>query len=101
MRRLLRHGFALIGLAVVSCKAGDLSEQQPWHALASDGHLALLRHAPGTGDPADFDLNDCVTHQVNITALTEVFPSSGEIVVARKNASGTLSVLGTIETDVP
>ncbi|MGD8958196.1 MAG: histidine phosphatase family protein [Chromatiaceae bacterium] len=39
-----------------------------------------------------------VTHQVNITALTGVFPSSGEIIVVRPTESG-LSVLGRIEND--
>ncbi len=40
-----------------------------------------------------------VTHQVNITALTDVFPSSGELVFVGRGKDGTLSVLGTIETD--
>lgn len=40
-----------------------------------------------------------VTHQVNITALTGIFPSSGEIVVVAKNPGGRVQVLGTIETD--
>ena len=40
-----------------------------------------------------------VTHQVNITALTGVYPSSGELVIARPLASGDLSVVGTIETE--
>ncbi len=40
-----------------------------------------------------------VTHQVNITALTSVYPSSGELVVLRRAKDGALSVLGTIETD--
>ena len=35
-----------------------------------------------------------VTHQVNITALTGVFPRSGEIVVARFDAHRWLQVLG-------
>ena len=35
-----------------------------------------------------------VTHQVNITALTGVFPRSGEIVVARFDDHGGLQVLG-------
>lgn len=39
-----------------------------------------------------------VTHQVNITALTGVFPASGEIVVMEKDAEGYLQLLGTIET---
>ncbi len=157
-----------------------------WAALASGGHVALLRHAlaPGTGDPAGFRLEDCatqrnlspagrgqaralgerfrkngaanvavfsslwcrcletarlldlgevtplpalnsffrdpsreaaqtaalrrlirergggkslvlVTHQVNITALTGVFPQSGEIVVVRPEGDG-LKVIGHI-----
>lgn len=35
-----------------------------------------------------------VTHQVNITALTGVYPRSGEIVVARIADDGTVKVLG-------
>jgi len=37
-----------------------------------------------------------VTHQVNITRLTDVFPRSGEIVVLNRKDSGELEVLGTI-----
>jgi hypothetical protein len=40
-----------------------------------------------------------VTHQVNITALTGVFPASGEIVVVRMHAQGEPTVLGRIATD--
>ena len=40
-----------------------------------------------------------VTHQVNITALTGVYPSSGELVIVRRSADGTLDVVGTIETE--
>jgi phosphohistidine phosphatase SixA len=39
-----------------------------------------------------------VTHQVNITALTDVYPSSGEIVVVKRDARGDLKVLGSIKT---
>jgi phosphohistidine phosphatase SixA len=35
-----------------------------------------------------------VTHQVNITALTGVFPRSGEIVIARLGVDGGVEVLG-------
>ncbi len=35
-----------------------------------------------------------VTHQVNITALTQVFPASGEGIVVRSSAEGTLRVVG-------
>ena len=39
-----------------------------------------------------------VTHQVNITALLEVYATSGEIVVVKKDAQGELKVLGSIKT---
>ena len=39
-----------------------------------------------------------VTHQVNITALTGIYPSSGEIVVVKKDAQVGLKVLGSIKT---
>jgi len=159
-------------------------------ALASKGHVALLRHAitPGTGDPSEFEIGDCgtqrnlseegrkqagrisarfrkngietarifssqwcrcletarliglgpvtelpilnsffqrpkrrnrqtqtleewlasqdldgpivlVTHQVNITALTGVYPASGELVVIRQSENGKISALGSIRTD--
>jgi len=40
-----------------------------------------------------------VTHQVNITALTGVYPGSGELVIVRRSETGELAVVGTIETD--
>lgn len=40
-----------------------------------------------------------VTHQVNITALTNVYPASGELVIIRRSENGEISVIGTIETD--
>jgi len=40
-----------------------------------------------------------VTHQVNISALTGVYPSSGELVILQAVADGDVSVLGTIATD--
>ncbi len=39
-----------------------------------------------------------VTHQVNITALTGVYPASGELVVVHVDGGGELSVIGTINT---
>lgn len=39
-----------------------------------------------------------VTHQVNITSLTGIYPSSGEIVVVKKDAQLGLKVLGSIKT---
>ena len=40
-----------------------------------------------------------VTHQVNITGLTDVFPGSGELVIVRRSEDGGLTKLGTIETN--
>ena len=39
-----------------------------------------------------------VTHQVNITALTGIFPASGELVFIRLNAAGAVEPVGRIET---
>lgn len=39
-----------------------------------------------------------VTHQVNITSLTGVFPSSGELIFIRAHDVGKFEVLGTIPT---
>jgi len=40
-----------------------------------------------------------VTHQVNITALTGVYPASGEMVVIRPAASGQWQVIGSVAMD--
>ncbi len=40
-----------------------------------------------------------VTHQVNITALTDIFPASGELIVLRRASDGSLTVVGSVETD--
>jgi phosphohistidine phosphatase SixA len=40
-----------------------------------------------------------VTHQVIITALTGVYPRSGQIVVVRRSESGDLTVVGNIQTN--
>lgn len=40
-----------------------------------------------------------VTHQVNITALTDIYPGSGEMVIVKRLDSGALSVLGRIQTE--
>jgi broad specificity phosphatase PhoE len=40
-----------------------------------------------------------VTHQVVITALSEIFPGSGEIVVMRRQPDGRLAVAGRVPTD--
>ena len=48
------------------------------------------------------DLNGTVilvTHQVNITALTNIFPASGEIVVVKRDLAGVYTVTGRILTE--
>ena len=40
-----------------------------------------------------------VTHQVNITALTGIYPTSGEAVVVKVINGDSIKVLGTIVTD--
>jgi phosphohistidine phosphatase SixA len=37
-----------------------------------------------------------VTHQVNITAFTDIFPGSGEMVIVRKDGQDKFTILGTI-----
>jgi broad specificity phosphatase PhoE len=39
-----------------------------------------------------------VTHQVNITALTDHYPASGEIVIARRSGDGNIRMVGSIRT---
>lgn len=40
-------------------------EVAAWQALSEDGWVVLMRHAlaPGTGDPAGFELGDCTTQR--------------------------------------
>jgi hypothetical protein len=40
-----------------------------------------------------------VTHQVNVTGITDVYPASGEMVVVHRTGDGRLTTLGTIATD--
>jgi len=50
------------------------------------------------GQPHDRPLV-LVTHQVNITALIGVYPTSGELIILRRSEDGALTILGSIETD--
>ena len=45
------------------------ASEEAWQALRDGGTIAVFRHAraPGTGDPADFRLEDCAT-QRNLSA---------------------------------
>ena len=50
----------LVATPVVSADDGSVTR-----ALTSGGHVLMLRHAyaPGTGDPANFRLDDCSTQR--------------------------------------
>lgn len=49
--------------------------------------------------PADAATVVMVTHQVNVTALTGVFPRSGEIVVLRRATDGVMTTVGRLQRD--
>ena len=51
-----------VGLAYPICAAGS---ESLWQALRSGEAVAMMRHAlaPGTGDPASFDIDDCTTQR--------------------------------------
>jgi hypothetical protein len=40
-----------------------------------------------------------VTHQVNITALTGVYPGSGELVILQRTAENSFMALGTVKVE--
>jgi len=52
-------------------------------------------------DAPDSEKLVLVTHQVNITALTDVFPSSGEVVVIEVGEDGAVDVHGTVLIRAP
>ncbi|SEK94931.1 Phosphohistidine phosphatase SixA [Bosea lupini] len=56
---------ALAGLPFAATAAARESADALWDALATPGHIALLRHAdaPGVGDPAGFRIGDCATQR--------------------------------------
>jgi broad specificity phosphatase PhoE len=61
-------GMALLVLTAAGSLPGGAAaddETALWEALRSGAAFAMIRHAlaPGTGDPADFDINDCTTQR--------------------------------------
>ncbi len=56
---------AAAGLGRSARAAQVLEDEKAWSALRAGGHVAFVRHAlaPGTGDPADFDVADCTTQR--------------------------------------
>lgn len=65
MCRAMRHVLILIALVLAPAASAD-----PFAPLRQPGAIALMRHAlaPGTADPANFDVTDCAT-QRNLDAL--------------------------------
>lgn len=189
MREASRRRLLSLALPALLPSRLAVAADDPWAALRTPGHVALIRHAlaPGNFDPAGFRLDDCstqrnlsaegraqatrigdlfrahaiaaaavhssqwcrcletatllalgpvapqpllnsfvqdaaqaarqvpavkawiaglaldrptvlVTHQVVITALSDVYPGSGEIVVMRRAAGGALTLRGRIPT---
>jgi phosphohistidine phosphatase SixA len=88
MRRLMSACFLALSFAVPAM--ATMNEDAAWGALQEDA-IVLFRHAdaPGTGDPADFDLNDCATQRnlgadgrVQAARIGQAFAERG-IVVTR------------------
>ena len=63
--RLVWSAFCFLLLLVWSLPSVAASEADLWAALRTPGHIAVMRHAlaPGTGDPANFDIDDCATQR--------------------------------------
>lgn len=61
MRRLVL-GLCLL---MLYSRAGQASDEQAWAALREGRAVLMMRHAiaPGTGDPANFQLGDCRTQR--------------------------------------
>jgi phosphohistidine phosphatase SixA len=55
----------VLSVALLVAAAPVRADDALWAALADGGHVALMRHAqaPGTGDPANFRLEDCGTQR--------------------------------------
>lgn len=58
-----RGGIVAAALALAGAPAA--ADEAGWEALAQPGAVAVMRHAlaPGTGDPAGFELGDCATQR--------------------------------------
>jgi len=50
---------------VLALTGGARASAEGWEALRQPGAIAIMRHAlaPGTGDPAQFDVDDCATQR--------------------------------------
>ena len=63
------RGFGAGSLLILAALAGQVHADSLIDRLKTGGHILMIRHAlaPGTGDPADFQIDDCRT-QRNLSA---------------------------------
>ena len=61
----MRLSLALVLMTLTSWAQPAWSSEEAWQALKQGGMVAVFRHAraPGTGDPANFRLDDCSTQR--------------------------------------
>jgi len=95
---------AVIGAQFPSATAAFVSAEG-WEALRQPGAVAIMRHAlaPGTGDPADFRVDDCASQRnldergrAQARAIGEAFRANG-IAVDRVLSSQWCRCLDTAE----
>ena len=82
-------------------KLGDVNSQPLLNSFAQDRDRAVQQTAMLRPWISRLDLitpTVMVTHQVVITALSEVSPGSGEIVFMRRQSDGRLSIAGRLPT---
>jgi len=55
----------ILSLVLIATGTAKADEPGAWKALLDGQAILMLRHAlaPGTGDPANFDINDCSTQR--------------------------------------
>jgi phosphohistidine phosphatase SixA len=103
MRASVSARLALV-LSIVLAPMAALAESG-WEALKRPGAIAIMRHAiaPGTGDPAEFRLGDCITQRnlddrgrTQARAIGQAFRENG-IVVDRVLSSQWCRCLETAE----
>lgn len=56
---------AIVFVSAVASLANETDDSRLWAAIAEGRAVAMMRHAlaPGGGDPANFDVNDCATQR--------------------------------------
>ena len=62
---MFRRSTAAVFLCLVALAQPAMADEAGWAALEAPGTHALMRHAiaPGTGDPAQFELGNCTTQR--------------------------------------